>query len=72
MSDQGISLQTLMAKYRPNIKLIRISLRCPRCGHEWGVKIDNLDNIPSRDEAKFLCFECAKQLGLSAMSGVKS
>jgi Zn finger protein HypA/HybF involved in hydrogenase expression len=61
VNDTEITLQKIIEKYRPNIKFLRISLRCAECGHEWGVKVSRLESMPSEEEIKFICFECAKR-----------
>jgi hypothetical protein len=41
-----------------NVEVVTIKLKCKKCGHEWGVKIDEYNSILDVPERKFKCMEC--------------
>lgn len=40
------------------VKLLTIKLQCPKCGHIWGVKIEDYDSMSDIPDRKFKCTEC--------------
>lgn len=41
------------------IQRISVSLICPECGHEWGVKITDIREITEENKGdKFVCLNC--------------
>lgn len=47
------------------IKGVKLSLRCEKCGHEWGVSLDELGRIPYHGDR---CVVCWKQRTNSVMN----
>jgi hypothetical protein len=44
-----------------SIKLVTIKLKCPVCGHTWGVKLDDYDQYHQIPDRKFSCQNCSHQ-----------
>lgn len=38
--------------------LLTIKVSCPKCGHTWGIKIDDYNSSVDIPERKFKCTEC--------------
>jgi hypothetical protein len=43
-----------------DITLIRVTLKCPVCGKEWGIKENSLEELQEdiKKGDKFICFNC--------------
>lgn len=42
------------------VDVVKIGLVCPACGHRWGIRIRDLENLDNINR-KFICFECVSK-----------
>lgn len=58
--DQGIiSALDLFEQDHGGIKVLTIKIQCPKCGHIWGIKIDDYASDLDIPQKRFACSNCA-------------
>lgn len=58
--EQGlISALDLFEQDRGGIKVLTIKVQCPKCGHTWGIKIDDYNSSLDIPSKKFVCSNCS-------------
>jgi hypothetical protein len=53
---EGTAFDKFQKEY--DVKLLTIKIQCPKCGHIWGVKIDDYSKTVDIPARKFACVEC--------------
>jgi hypothetical protein len=54
-------LNSFIEKHNTIIVTIRLSLHCPVCGNNWGIKI--IDGGENLRESNFVCLKCLGVIG---------
>jgi hypothetical protein len=52
----GTAIDAFESDYGLNVLTIRVE--CPKCGHIWGIKVDEFNDNMDIPERRFICMEC--------------
>ena len=53
-----LCMEKEMANQKGNIELIRLNMKCPACGHTWGVRISDVSELDNPNI--YMCVQCAR------------
>jgi hypothetical protein len=43
-----------------NLLIVTIKVECPKCGHRWGIKVEDFESLKAIPKNRFSCTECLK------------
>ena len=41
--------------------VLTVKVSCPKCGHSWGIKVDDYDSSLHIPKRKFVCAKCGDE-----------
>jgi Zn finger protein HypA/HybF involved in hydrogenase expression len=49
-------LDVLQDEY--HVEFVTVKVKCPNCGHAWGIKFEDYNKTLDVPDRKFICMEC--------------